>query len=37
MGVDTLIEAMACLKLKDANRPVHLTIIGGDLGQPRDN
>jgi D-inositol-3-phosphate glycosyltransferase len=29
-GVDTLIQAMACLKLKDENRPVHLAIIGGD-------
>ena len=29
-GVDTLINAMCCLKLKDANRPVHLAIIGGD-------
>ncbi len=29
-GVDTLIEAMACLKLKDYGRPVHLAIIGGE-------
>jgi D-inositol-3-phosphate glycosyltransferase len=29
-GVDTLIQAMACLDLKGANRPVHLAIIGGD-------
>jgi len=29
-GVDTLIEAMACLKLKQDGRPVHLAIIGGD-------
>ena len=29
-GVDTLIEAMACLKLKQEDRPVHLAIIGGD-------
>jgi len=29
-GVDTLIQAMACLDLKDASRPVHLAIIGGD-------
>lgn len=29
-GVDTLIEAMACLKLKQDDRPVHLAIIGGD-------
>ncbi len=29
-GVDTLIRAMACLKLKDRARPEHLAIIGGD-------
>ena len=29
-GVDTLIEAMACLKFKQDDRPVHLAIIGGD-------
>ena len=29
-GVDTLIEAMSCLQLKEKNRPVHLAIIGGD-------
>ncbi len=29
-GVDTLIRAMACLKLKDHGRPVHLAIIGGE-------
>jgi D-inositol-3-phosphate glycosyltransferase len=28
-GVDTLIEAMSCLQLKE-ERPVHLAIIGGD-------
>jgi D-inositol-3-phosphate glycosyltransferase len=28
-GVDTLIEAMSCLRLKDGHR-VHLAIIGGD-------
>ena len=28
-GVDTLIQAMSCLRLKEA-RPVHLAIIGGD-------
>src|ERR1043165_304173 len=28
-GVDTLIEAMTCLQLKE-ERPVHLAIIGGD-------
>jgi D-inositol-3-phosphate glycosyltransferase len=31
-GVDTLLQAMACLDLKDASRPVHLAIIGGDPG-----
>jgi len=29
-GVDTLIRAMACLKLKDFSRPVQLAIIGGE-------
>jgi len=29
-GVDTLLQAMSCLQLKDAQRPVHLAIIGGD-------
>ncbi|MEW6287315.1 MAG: glycosyltransferase [Chloroflexota bacterium] len=29
-GVDTLIQAMCCLTLKDKSRPVHLAIIGGD-------
>src|SRR5512141_3447730 len=30
-GVDTLIRAMACVKLKDqGRRPVHLAVIGGD-------
>ena len=29
-GVDTLIQAMTCLELKEASRPVHLAIIGGD-------
>ena len=29
-GVDTLIEAMACLQLREENHPVHLAIIGGD-------
>ncbi len=31
-GVDTLLQAMSCLQLKDTNRPVHLAIIGGDPG-----
>jgi len=35
-GVDTLIEAMSCLQLKEA-RPVHVAIIGGDPGaSPED-
>jgi len=29
-GVDTLLQAMSCLQLKEAERPVHLAIIGGD-------
>ena len=29
-GVDTLLQAMACLQLKDSSQPVHLAIIGGD-------
>jgi D-inositol-3-phosphate glycosyltransferase len=29
-GVDTLIQAMSCLKLNDTNKPVHLAIIGGE-------
>ena len=29
-GVDTLLQAMSCLQLKEAQRPVHLAIIGGD-------
>jgi D-inositol-3-phosphate glycosyltransferase len=29
-GVATLIEAIACLKLKDLKEPVHLAVIGGD-------
>jgi D-inositol-3-phosphate glycosyltransferase len=29
-GIDTLIRAMSCLKVKDLHRPVHLAIIGGD-------
>ncbi len=29
-GVDTLIQAMACLKWKHEGRPVHLAIIGGE-------
>jgi D-inositol-3-phosphate glycosyltransferase len=30
-GVDTLIEAMSCLQVKEADgKPVHLAIIGGD-------
>jgi D-inositol-3-phosphate glycosyltransferase len=29
-GVDTLINAMCCLDLRDDTRPVHLAIIGGE-------
>ena len=29
-GVDTLLQAMACLQLKDSSQLVHLAIIGGD-------
>ncbi len=29
-GVDTLIRAMSCLKMKDQSGPVHLAIIGGE-------
>lgn len=31
-GVDTLIQAMSRLDLQGAHRPVHLAIIGGDVG-----
>jgi len=36
-GVDTLIEAMACLQSKEAGKPVHLAIIGGDPGASRED
>jgi D-inositol-3-phosphate glycosyltransferase len=36
-GVDTLIQAMCCLSLKDASRPVHLSIIGGDPSASRES
>jgi D-inositol-3-phosphate glycosyltransferase len=29
-GLDTLIQAVACLGLKDLREPVHLAVIGGD-------
>ena len=29
-GLDTLIEAVACLRVKDLAEPVHLAVIGGD-------
>ena len=35
-GVDTLINAMCCLKLDDKSRPVHLAIIGGDPSASRE-
>ena len=36
-GVDTLINAMCCLKLRDTSRPVHLAIIGGDPSASRES
>jgi len=36
-GVDTLINAMCCIKLKDTSRPVHLAIIGGDPSASRES
>lgn len=36
-GVDTLLRAMSCLKIRSLNRPVHLAIIGGEPGaDPRE-
>ena len=35
-GVDTLIQAMSCLQLKQQGRPVHLAIIGGDPAASRE-
>lgn len=36
-GVDTLIQAMSCIKLQDRGKPVHLAIIGGEPdASPRD-
>jgi D-inositol-3-phosphate glycosyltransferase len=36
-GVDTLLQAMACLQLDEAMWPVHLAIIGGDpSAKPED-
>ncbi len=29
-GLDTLIKAVACLRLKELHEPVHLAVIGGD-------
>ncbi len=29
-GIDTLIQAMSCLTIKESNLPVHLAIIGGE-------
>ena len=34
-GVDTLIQAMACLEMKETRGPVHLAIIGGDPSASR--
>ena len=36
-GIDTLIEAMACLTLKDEYRPVHLAVVGGDVSASSDD
>lgn len=36
-GVDTLIEAMSCLKIKGDLYPVHLAIIGGDPSASRED
>jgi len=36
-GIDTLIEAMACLTLKDEHRPVHLAVVGGDVSASPDD
>jgi D-inositol-3-phosphate glycosyltransferase len=36
-GVDTLIQAMSCLGLQGARRPVHLAIIGGDVSVNPDD
>jgi D-inositol-3-phosphate glycosyltransferase len=33
-GLDTLIRAVACLRLKDLHEPVHLAVIGGDPDVP---
>ncbi len=33
-GLDTLIKAVACLRVKDLAEPVHLAVIGGDPDVP---
>lgn len=33
-GLDTLIKAVACLRIKDLPEPVHLAVIGGDPDSP---
>ncbi len=33
-GLDTLIKAVACLRVKDLPEPVHLAVIGGDPDVP---
>jgi D-inositol-3-phosphate glycosyltransferase len=33
-GLDTLIKAVACLKVKDLAEPMHLAVIGGDPDVP---
>lgn len=36
-GVDTLIQAMACLDSQEVHRPVHLAIIGGEPNAPTED
>ncbi len=35
-GVDTLIKAMSCLRVKEIERPAYLAIIGGDPNVPAE-
>jgi D-inositol-3-phosphate glycosyltransferase len=35
-GLDTLIRAISCLKLKDLREPVHLAVIGGEPDVPAE-
>jgi D-inositol-3-phosphate glycosyltransferase len=36
-GLDTLLRAVACLRLKDLKEPVHLVVIGGDLDEATED